>query len=406
MSHPYLTLLRTSDVTVRLGAVFVSAITIGMMSLTVVLCVVRWTGSFALAGTAGGLFSLGNAAGVALQGRLLDRARGSVVLGVAGAVCLSAVVGFVAAGSAGAPPAVVLTVVAVAGCAVPALTAAVRAWLPVVLDAETERTASYALLSVVFQAAVAVGPLLVSACVVLAGPELGALVAALLIGIATALYLSRDLSRACTDLPAARSGRARAGRARTGGRAVTSGLLLVLGVAGLTGLGFGSLLVTLPAAMADRGAPAMSGVLFAAIAVGEMCGALAYGARRWSGARSRHLLLCLAVLGVAYATAAAVAPWTASLIPVLVLSGAAGGPVAIVLSALIDDVVADGAVGRAYSLLVGTGLVAIAAGSATAGHLVDPATATQLLAVPAALSLLAAGLVVVGRRSLVRRDAR
>jgi MFS family permease len=397
VSHPYLKLLRTSDVTVRLGAVFVSAITIGMMSLTVVLCVVRWTGSFALAGTAGGLFSLGNAAGIALQGRLLDRARGSIVLGVAGAVCLFAVVGFVAAGSAGAPPAVVLTFVAVAGCAVPALTAAVRAWLPVVLDAETERTASYALLSVVFQAAVAVGPLLVSACVVLAGPELGALVAALLIGIATALYLSR----ARADLPAVRSG-----RARTRGRAVTPGLLLVLGVAGLTGLGFGSLLVTLPAAMVDRGAPALSGVLFAAIAVGEMCGALAYGARHWAGARSRHLWLCLALLGVAYATAAAVAPWTTSLILVLVLSGVAGGPVAIVLSALIDDVVADGAVGRAYSLLVGTGLVAMAAGSATAGHLVGLATPTQLLAMPATLSLLAAGLVVVARRSLVRRHAR
>lgn len=402
MSHPYLKLLRTSDVTVRLGAVFVSAITIGMMSLTVVLCVVRWTGSFALAGTAGGLFSLGNAAGIALQGRLLDRTRGSIVLGVAGAVCLSAVVGFVAAGAAGAPPAVMLTFTAVAGCAVPALTAAVRAWLPVVLDAETERTASYALLSVVFQAAVAIGPLLVSACVVLAGPELGALVAALLIGIATALYLSR----ARADLPAVHAGSARTGRARTAGRAVTPGLLLVLGAAGLTSLGFGSLLVTLPAAMADRGAPALSGVLFAAIAVGEMCGALAYGARRWGGARPRHLFLCLAALGVAYATAAAVAPWTASLILVLILSGVAGGPVAIVLSALIDDVVPDGAVGRAYSLLVGTGLVAIAAGSATAGHLVGLATPTQLLAVPAALSLLAACLVVVGRRSLARRDAR
>ena len=403
MSHPYLKLLRTSDLTVRLGAVFVSAITIGMMSLTVVLCVVRWTGSFALAGTAGGLFSLGNAAGIALQGRLLDRARGSIVLGVAGAVCLFAVVGFVAAGSAGAPPAVVLTFVAVAGCAVPALTAAVRAWLPVVLDAETERTASYALLSVVFQAAVAVGPLLVSACVVLAGPELGALVAALLIGIATALYLSR----ARADLPAVRPA-VRSGRARTRGRAVTPGLLLVLGVAGLTGLGFGSLLVTLPAAMVDRGAPALSGVLFAAIAVGEMCGALAYGARHWAGARSRHLWLCLALLGVAYATAAAVAPWTTSLVLVLVLvlAGVAGGPVAIVLSALIDDVVADGAVGRAYSLLVGTGLVAMAAGSATAGHLVGLATPTQLLAMPATLSLFAAGLVVVARRSLVRRHAR
>jgi MFS family permease len=396
MSHPYIKLLRTSDVTVRLGAVFVSAITIGMMSLTVVLCVVRWTGSFALAGTAGGLFSLGNAAGIALQGRLLDRGRGSVVLGAAGTVCLSAVVAFVAAGSFGAQPGVVLAFAALAGCAVPALTAAVRAWLPAVLDIENERTASYALLSVVFQAAVAIGPLLVSACVVLAGPEPGALVAALLIGIATALYLSR----ARADLPVVHSG-----RVRTRGRAVTPGLLLVLGVAGLTGLGFGSLLVTLPAATADGGAPALSGVLFAAIAVGEMCGALAYGARRRGGTRSRHLCLSLALLGLAYAAAAAVAPSTTLLLVVLLVSGTAGGPVAIVLSALIDDVVLADAVGRAYSLLVGTGLVAHAAGSAAAGLLVGLATPTQLLTVPAGLSLLAAGLIFVGRRALVRPEA-
>ncbi|MFD2795011.1 hypothetical protein ACFS27_15745 [Promicromonospora vindobonensis] len=53
---------------------------------------------------------------------------------------------------------------------------------------------------VVFQAAVALGPLLASACVVLAGPEAGALVAALLIGIATALYLGKD--RAACPPPA------------------------------------------------------------------------------------------------------------------------------------------------------------------------------------------------------------
>lgn len=395
MSHPYLKLLCTSDVTVRLSAVFVSALTIGMMSLTVVLCMVRWTGSFALAGTAAGLFSLGNAAGIALQGRLLDRARGSVVLGVAGAVCLSAILAFAAAGSVGAPPAVVLAMAAVAGCAVPALTAAVRAWLPAVLEVEAERTASYALLSVVFQAAVAIGPLLVSACLVLAGPEPAAVVAALLIGVATALYLSR----ARTDPPVARTG-----RAPVRARAVTPGLLLVLAVTALTSLGFGSLLVTLPAAMTGRGAPALSGALFAAIAVGEMCGALAYGARRWGGGRSRHLRLSLALLGVAYAAAAVAAPSTALLLVILFLSGTAGGPVAIVLSALIDDVVDDGAVGRAYSLLVGTGLVAHAAGSAGAGLLAGLATPTQLLAVPAALTLLAAGLVAVGRRALIRSD--
>jgi predicted MFS family arabinose efflux permease len=291
----------------------------------------------------------------------------------------------------GAAPGVLLVAVAVAGGTVPAVTAAVRAWLPRALAAEHDRTASYALLSVVFQAAIAFGPLLVSLCVVVAGPVLAAVVAAVLVGVAAVMYLRA----ARPDEPAHHLE-----RPDEPGGVLTRGLPVILAVTTLTGMGAGSLVVTLPAVMTSRGAPALSGVLFAAIAMGEVCGALAYGSWRWRGPRHLHLLVSLVVSCAAYATAIGAAPSTFLLMVVLFVSGTAAGPIAIVLSALIDDVTRPGAVARAYALLVSTNLVAIAGGSAAAGFLADLVAPASLLAVPAGLSGLAAGWTLARRRTL------
>lgn len=392
--HPYLVLLRRGDVLARFGAVFASAVALGMLSLTVVLCVMAWTGSLALAGAASGLFSLGNATGIALQGRFLDRARARAVLQAAGTVCVVAITAFVVAGSRGGPTALVLASAGVAGVSVPALTAAVRAWLPRVLHDDGVRAASYALLSVAFQAAIAVGPLVVSACLLLAGPEVAAGVAAVLVGAATVLYLATTRERRA-PVPAARPL-----PPVTRGRFLTPGLLLVLGLIGVLGACFGSLLVTVPATMTARGTPALAGVAMAAVAVGEVAGALAYGARRWRTTYAARLVVVLALLGAAYAAAAVVAPVTPALVAALALSGAATGPAAIMLSALVDHVVDPGSVARGYAALVSANLVAIAGGSALTGLVADHLHPAALLAAPAALSLLAAGACAVARRAV------
>lgn len=392
--HPYLALLRRGDVLARFGAVFASAVALGMMSLTVVLCVTEWTGSLALAGAASGMFSLGNAAGVALQGRFLDGARGRAVLRAAGTTCVVAIAVFVAAGSRSGPTALVLASAGAAGVSVPALTAAVRAWLPRVLHDDGVRAASYALLSVAFQAAIAVGPLVVSACLLLAGPEVAAVVAAALVGTATVLYLATTRERRA-PVPAARPLPPAAH-----GRFFTPGLLLVLGVIGVLGACFGSLLVTVPATMTARGTPALAGVAMAAVAVGEVVGALVYGARRWRASYATRLVVVLALLGASYATAAMVAGTTPALVAAVALSGAATGPAAIMLSALVDHVVDPGSVARGYAALVSANLVAIAAGSALTGLVADHLAPAALLAAPAALSVLAAGACVLTRRAV------
>ena len=383
MARRYATVLRITAIPSRLAATFLSAGVLGMLSLTLVLCMRQWTGSTALAGVASGLFSFGNAIGLVVQGRLLDRyAARRVVIG-AGATCGATLLGLVAAGLSRWPVGWVLLLCLLAGASVPAVTAAVRAWLPTVLDSTDLRGAAYALLAVVFQTALAAGPIVVSLCVVVAGPELALGTAALLILLAAWVH--------AVGSPGAAGPRAKGGgRARVWAR----GLRHVLAVAALSGASFGIMLITLPSIEADHGRPGLSGLLLGAVALGELVGALSYGARRWPGSRRQHLAVALATAAVAYGLAGALIDLTPALVAGLFLSGVAGGPVAVILSALIDDVVGPAAVAGSYTLLVGAGLVAVASGAAATGLVADRLSPALLLTVHGVLALVAAGFVL------------
>ncbi|TDD72579.1 MFS transporter [Jiangella aurantiaca] len=384
VARRYAILLRTPAVPSRLAATFLSATVLGMLSLTLVLCMRQWTGSTALAGVASGLFSLGNAIGLVVQGRLLDRYPDHRVVIGAGSTCGATLLGLVAAGVARWPVGWVLLLCLLAGVSVPAVTAAVRAWLPTVLASTDLRGAAYALLAVVFQTALAAGPIIVSLCVIVTGPELALGTAALLILLVVRVHTvgSPGAAGSC-----AKPG---GGRARPWAR----GLEYVLAVAAISGAGFGIVLVTLPSIEADHRQPGLSGLLLGAVALGELAGALSYGARRWPGSRRHQLATALATAAAAYGLAATLIDLTPALVAGLFLSGMAGGPVAVVLSALIDDVTGPGAVAGSYTLLVGAGLVAVAAGSAATGLVADRLPPALLLTVPGVLALVAAGFVL------------
>src|SRR4051794_19249458 len=70
---------------------------IGMFGLATLLLAYDVTGSFAQAGRVAGAFSLANAAGALVQGRLMDRAGQTTVLRVAAAGHLPALIGLVIA---------------------------------------------------------------------------------------------------------------------------------------------------------------------------------------------------------------------------------------------------------------------------------------------------------------------
>ncbi len=398
MFGPYSRILRAPHVRSRLGAVFLSSMPLGMLSLAIVLCAHEWTGELRAAGLLSGLFGLGNAVGLTLQGWLVDRRSARTVILMTGSTCSSALLGFVAAGVFGAPLWVVAAAGGVAGLSVPAITAAVRSWLPGVFADDGVRGTSYALLSALFRGAVTLGPLLVSAAMVLGGPEIAVVLAALLIMAATCLF-SFAGPRTAAQKPAASA------PGEDSGTFLTPGLLTLLVSAGFIGFAVGVIAVAVPGVMTSAGASVLAGLAFAALALGELLAALGFGARNWPGQRRTQLLVaqplvaCMAVL----VFLAGPHPWF--LVLVMFAAGVVRAPVSILQSSLLDDVTPKTHLGRSYSALVAVTLVSHAAGSAAAGVLADRAGAHQALLAPV-ITLLLASLWIAMRYPTLKTSSR
>src|SRR5579871_3577011 len=137
----------------------------GMLMLALLLLVRQRTGSFAAAGVAVGAFALANALTAPLQGRLVDRIGQPPVL--AGCACGQAalLVVIVLVSRAGAPVAVLVALVALAGTLVPPSMACARALWPSICPDAATREAAYALDSIVVESTWVLGPVLVTAAV-------------------------------------------------------------------------------------------------------------------------------------------------------------------------------------------------------------------------------------------------
>lgn len=389
--HPYATLLRVPRLPAAYLAVGLSALPLGMINLAVILCIQRWTGSLTLAGWLSAVFTLGNAAGLSVQGRLLDRYGAHQLLRWAGATSAAGLGAVVVAGTKGAPPVVVAIGLAVAGLSVPAVTTAVRGRLPDVISDHTTRTAGYALLSVLFQVAVTVGPLLVSLSLLLT-PELALVAAAVLLFSAGLLATTRDgLLR---PTPGTKY-RERTGRVQT---SWTSGFVAVLMVAALTGAANGMVTVAIPGVTSAAGLATLAGFIFSGVALGDVCGALAFGSRVWPLSPWHQLAVALAAGAVLAVVAFLIAPTPWALLPVMTVGGMLAAPAAIVSSSLLDRVLPAESIARGYGLLVSVGLVAAAAGNTAAGSLAAVLPPRDLLLVVPVLLALAAAVGMLGRR--------
>lgn len=393
--YSYSLLFRTRSIMGAYLSVLLSAVPLGMITLGLVLSVQAWTGSLALAGSITAMFTFGNAVGLAVQGALLDRAGDRVVVLVTGLVSGTSLAVVAAMGSR-LPPLPLGALVLVTGLAVPAITAAVRRRLPVLVADPTARSAGYAMLSVIFQLAFAVGPLLVSLGIVLTGrPSSGLLVAAVMLAAAPVIF---GLTAAPLPRPAPVSGESVIAWRWAALRRV----LPLYAVATLTGIATGMTTVAIPAVTRAAGATAAAGPVFAAAAVGEVVGAVIFGSRTWPLAGHQQLpaaLLAAAGMGVVVFT---VSQAPALLVVAVGLGGAIGAPVTIRMSSLLDHLAGPETLGLAYAVLVGTGLVAAAAGTSVAGQagawLSDP---RPLLLGPPVLLLLAAAATVMVRRALL-----
>ncbi|MGN6446758.1 MFS transporter [Amnibacterium sp.] len=358
-------LLQQPSTALSLIAALIGAVPIGMWPLGIVLAVLDRHGSAGEAGLLAAAFGIGNAVGVVTQGALLARVRAALLLPLFS--LLGPVAAVLLAGDARIAGAVL------AGLAIPAITPAVRGRFASSVPGR-DRPGAYALVNVLFQAGIALGPIAAAA-----------LATAGRVGLVPPIAAAGGVLAALLLAVAHRGGAA--GGVAPVGRVPGRGVLVLLGGAAAAGFGIGTLQVLVPL----RTGAATSGATFAVLALAEVAGAVLLGGR--VGPRHAFRLLALGSGGMA-------------LVYLLLLVGAPAVPAAVALglatgtqslgSALgLDRFVAPARIPTVFALQVALLIVAAAVGSLVAGAVPGVAYAA-----PALLLAAAAGATTAVRRRL------
>ncbi|GAA1639986.1 MFS transporter [Actinoplanes couchii] len=360
------------------GAVLAS-LPVGMLGLAVLLLVQRSEGGFASAGLAVGFLGAGTALGMVVQGRLIDRLGQTRVLLTAAGVQTLAIVGLVLAGNSGVLAAV-LVCAFLSGACEPQVNASMRALWPTLVPVPMLPTAM-TLSSVMFEAPVLVGPLLLTAALPFTTPATAILLcAALFTGGALLLATSRASRswQAVRGVPGDR-------RAGLAGALSSAGVRTAL-LAGIGhGLVIGMVQVSAAALFTER-----AGLMYAAISVGSLTGALVWGTRLQGGRPALRIAGLLLLCGLA-AGAAALTGTPLVFAGALFVLGLGLGPTGVLKFSLAGRTAPPGRAVEAFTMIAAAGVSAIAAGSTLAGAIADRSgPVTALIAAAAVATTVAA----------------
>lgn len=389
----YRRLLRIPQVRPLLALAFVARLPMGILSLALVLFLRAQTGSFATAGAVAAAFALTGGLFAPLQGRLVDRIGQTRVLVPLALVHATALAGVLALGLAHAPAGVVAALAALAGAAIPPVSACLRPLLIEVLEGQPELLpAGYALDSIMIEAVFIFGPLLTA--VLVAGFSTAAALGA---GIAFALGGTLGF----TALPASRAWRGHGATSGLAGALTSPGMRTLALTALPIGICFGTLEVALPAFGAEHGAANIGGVLFAFLSVGSIAGGVLYGlAPERLGSLSRGYLVLVAALPACLALLAL--PGSVALMIVLVpFAGCVIAPLTSAENQIVSAVAPRGAATEAFTWLIMATVVGVAVGNAAAGALVQAAGWRAALLAACAGAAIGA-LVSIARRATLR----
>lgn len=369
-----------------------------MVTLGIVLLVSEVTGSYAAAGILSAAYQLPAALGAIASSRLADRLGQARLL--PWLVCANGVflVLFVVAVERGAPFALQMVLVAVAGVAQPSIGAMVRArWAAAAPDAATKRGA-FAVESVVDEVIFSIGPPLTALLAIQVALPLPLVLAAALgtfggIALAVQRRTQPPVHPTRSDADGARR---RAAIARAGMPALVTAALGV-------GAVFGSYEVSVVAFTAAQQVPAASGIVLGLWAVSSMIGGLWFGARQWRMPMSRQMMLLPAIVCVSLLPA----PFVNDVIPlsvVTIISGFAVAPTLITLFHLTERLVpgpqmTEGLTWTASGLALG-----FAGGTAIAGFVVDGYGTRGGFLLPIAAAACALLAALVGQRAFRLTD--
>ncbi|MER6006686.1 MFS transporter [Nonomuraea angiospora] len=363
---------------------FLAQLTQQVAPIGTVLVVQGASGSLTLAGVTAAAFAMGVGMGRPVQGRLMDRRGSRPVLAVTALVHVAALVALVAAAGDRLWWAVV-ALAWVAGAGLPPVSVSMRfEWGRRVPD--EGRTAAYSLVYLVQELAMLVGPLAFGVVIALTTTSLGLALVAVAAGAAT-LGFARAL-RSGARGPERERGRVFADRR----------MAVLLAVVLLLGGTLGALQVGVPALATARQAPAATGVLVAALSVGGIAGAAAYGARSWRSRVGVRLVALMLALGAVLAPLALVESWPVFWM-VLFGGGLALNP-ALTTSSLLVDEFAPGAQAEAFGWVSTAIGVGGALGSGVAGVTGERLGASAPFLAASGLALAGATLATV----LLRRD--
>lgn len=380
-------------------AILLCATAIGAVNLAALQMVSARLGSYAPAALVVGAFALGNAAGLVVQGRLIDRFSPPRVLYPATALFCATL--STAALWHSTQHIVYLALFFLAGLSLPAVTGVVRATVPGMYP-QRLHLRLYSAIAVTFQAGMAVGPMAAVAFSSLRESGYAFFVIAGFAATAT-LCLAR-LPHPSNPAPhSPTSSRAVPGPSRPPTPAhddrplLTQGYITVLlGTVGF-GVSIGVVTVGLPAVL-DATSPGLVGTAFSALALGDLAAGVVYGSRNWPGTLRKHLLASLLCAALAATLLASLISWPMLAVLGMFLLGAMGTPAGIAMSALLDTTVPRSKLTVAFTTMVATNLIAVSVGNTAGGVIIDVATASSALFL-APLALITASLTVAGRRN-------
>lgn len=376
----YRRVLSIRPVRLPLAGATIGRLPFAAQALTLLLLVQGATGSFADAGLVNACYSLGAAAGLPTQGRIVDRAGQTRVIAIATVINALALIGLVLLAEDGASLPAMCAVAVFAGFAIPPLGTSIRTlWSELVPD-HALRQAAFALDAVTVEVAFIVGPLLAALVIGVVSPAAGVLTNVALSILGSALFAASRASRNWRGQP---HGLGLMGPLRSGGVLTLMAVGLGLGVA------VGAVELGMTAVAADDGVRELGGALLATQAGGSLIGGLVYGSRAWHAPAPRRL----GVLSVALALTTVPLVATPSLgatFPLALLSGLTLAPTVSVLYLLLDSVAPPGTATEATGWVLTSFVAGASAGAGLAGAAVHASGPHAGLAVGLAGTVLAA----------------
>ncbi len=355
-------------------AALIARLPLSMAPLGILLLVEGERGTYSLAGFVTGAYAVGSALGTPLWGRLMDRFGQVRVLVPTALSSATLLVALALAAIGTSPPAVLLTLAALAGFGYPPMSPALRsAWRVIFPDRESRRVA-FALDATSVELVFVGGPLLLSLLLAVSPPVVPLLATAAAMSGGSLAYCTTGAARRSRPVTTATAAAAAPSGARTAVTAAGVGALLLVMLT--MSIGFGQLDTSLAAtAGLVLGSTERVGLLFLAIAGGSAVGGLVFGTRSWPFDERRAVPTLLAVFGMMLGVMAAllalpeVPLWV--LFPVLVVTGATVAPTLIMQQSLLDHLAPAHRLNEAQAFLSAANTTGAAAGTAVAGVLID-----------------------------------